>query len=140
MNSLDAAEAYRLALVGDAHGPFNLAADPVIDPPKLAELLEARLLPLSPGTLRALAATSWRLNLQPSPPGWVDLGLKVPLLDTGRARNELVWTPSRTAEEALCDLLEGLREGDGVETPPLSPTSGGPLRIRELLSGVGARR
>ena len=140
VHSLDAAEAYRLALLGDARGPFNLAADPVLDPPKLGELLDARLVPMSSGTLRTLAAASWRLHLQPSPPGWVDLGLKVPLLDTSRARDELGWAPSRTAEEALCELVDGLRHGDGIETPPLSPRSGGPLRIRELLSGVGTRR
>jgi len=139
VHSHDAADAYRLAIVGDARGPFNVAAEPVLDPPKLAELLGARLVPMSPRALRTLAGTSWRLHLQPSPPGWVDLGLNVPLLDTTRARDQLGWTPARGADEALLDLLEGLREGDGLPTPPLSPATSGPLRIRELLTGVGHR-
>jgi nucleoside-diphosphate-sugar epimerase len=139
VHSLDVGHAYRLAVVGDASGAFNIAADPVLDPPKLAELLGARLVPLSPGALRGLAATSWKLHLQPSPPGWVDLGLKVPLLDVTRAREELGWSPARGADDAFRELLDGLRTGDGLPTPPLAPHTGGPARLRELLSGVGSR-
>ena len=139
VHSLDVGHAYRLAVVGDAQGPFNIAADPVLDPPKLAELLHARLVPMSAASLRALAAGSWRLHLQPSPPGWVDLALAVPLLDTTRAREQLGWEPARRADDAFSELLEGLRAGDGLPTPPLSPKTSGPLRIRELLAGVGRR-
>jgi UDP-glucose 4-epimerase len=139
VHSLDVGDAYRRALVSDARGAFNLAADPVLDPPKLAELLGARLIPVSAHTLRSLAAGAWALRLQPSPPGWVDLGLNVPLLDASRAREELGWAPARGADEAFCELIDGLREGDGLDTPPLSPRTGGPLRIRELLTGVGER-
>jgi nucleoside-diphosphate-sugar epimerase len=38
----DAAEAYRLAIVGDARGAFNVAADPVLDGDELGRLLGAR--------------------------------------------------------------------------------------------------
>jgi UDP-glucose 4-epimerase len=37
------------------------------------------------------------------------------------------------------ELLEGMSEGSGLDTPPLEPGGAGPLRVRELLSGVGAR-
>jgi len=37
------------------------------------------------------------------------------------------------------ELLAGLRDGAGGPTPPLAADAGGPARIRELLSGVGAR-
>jgi UDP-glucose 4-epimerase len=59
--------------------------------------------------------------------------------DTTRAREQLGWTPRHSAEEALVELLEGMRDGAGGDTPPLEPRAGGPLRIRELLSGVGRR-
>src|SRR5215218_4411092 len=36
VHSLDIGEAYRLAIVSDAHGAFNVAADPVLDPAVLA--------------------------------------------------------------------------------------------------------
>ncbi|MBA3300988.1 MAG: NAD-dependent epimerase, partial [Thermoleophilaceae bacterium] len=81
----------------------------------------------------------WKLRLQPTPPGWLDLALGVPIMDTGRIREELGWEPRKSAEEALLELLEGLRDGAGAPTPPLDPGAGGPLRIKELLQGVGAR-
>ena len=52
VHSLDVGEAYRLAVVGDARGAFNVAAEPVIDPEVLGELLGARRVPVRGGVLR----------------------------------------------------------------------------------------
>ena len=139
VHSLDAGEAYRLAVKGDVHGAFNIAAEPVLDPPQLAGMLGARRVRVPGKALRAGAAVSWRLRLQPSEPGWVDMALNVPIMDCSRAREELGWRPRRTSVEALRELLEGIRDGAGIDTPPLAPGTGGPLRIRELLTGVGSR-
>jgi hypothetical protein len=35
------------------------------------------------------------------------------------------------------ELIGGMRESAGEDTPPLEPSAGGPLRLRELLTGVG---
>src|ERR687898_550855 len=105
---------------------------------ELGRVLGARPLRVPAGILRAVAALSYRLRLQPSEPGWVDMGLAVPLMDVTRARSELGWSPQRSASEALLDLLEGMREGAGLDTPPLEPGGAGPLRAREFASGVGA--
>jgi hypothetical protein len=67
------------------------------------------------------------------------MGLQVPLLNTRRAREQLGWTPARSATEALQELLEGMREPAGLATPPLEPRAGGRLRIREILTGIGKR-
>ncbi|HEY1358713.1 MAG TPA: hypothetical protein VGF21_10445, partial [Thermoleophilaceae bacterium] len=91
------------------------------------------------GALRALADLSWRARLQPTPPGWIDLALAVPIMSTARARSELGWRPRHSSAEALLDLLAGMREGAGLDTPPLDPSAGGHLRSREILTGVGAR-
>jgi nucleoside-diphosphate-sugar epimerase len=139
VHSLDVGEAFRLALTREVRGAFNIAAEPVLDGAELARTLDARELRVDPRLLRAAADLSWRLRLQPSESGWVDMALAVPLLDTTRARDELGWTPGRDARAALLELLDGMRTGAGLETPPLSPKTGGPLRLRELLSGVGGR-
>jgi nucleoside-diphosphate-sugar epimerase len=139
VHSLDVGEAYRLALHSDARGAFNVAADPVLDAPALARLFEAWTFHLSARAARAAFDLAYRARLHPSPPGWLDLGLAVPVMDTARAREELGWRPRRTAEDALLELLTGLRERSGLDTPPLAPGSGGPLRVRELLTGVGGR-
>jgi UDP-glucose 4-epimerase len=63
----------------------------------------------------------------------------VPVMDTSRARTELGWHPRRSSSDALLDLLEGMRAGAGLDTPPLEPGGAGPLRIREFAGGVGGR-
>lgn len=139
VHSLDVGDAYRRALVRDVHGAFNIAADPVLDPDELARALDARAVPIPGRTLRAGAALTWRLRLQPSEPGWVDMALGVPVMDWTRAREELGWQPRHASTEALRELIDGIRDSAGIETPPLSPRAGGPLRAREILTGVGGR-
>jgi len=63
----------------------------------------------------------------------------VPLMDVSRAREELGWEPEWGAGDALLDLLGGLRDSAGVDTPPLSAETGGPARVREAATGVGSR-
>jgi nucleoside-diphosphate-sugar epimerase len=122
----------------DARGAYNVAADPVLDPSRLGSLLGARPVRVPAGALRRAADLTWRMRLQPSPVGWVDMALGVPLMSTERVRSELGWTPRRDAGEALLDLLAGMRDRSGAETPPLRPGAGGPLRARELLTGLGS--
>jgi len=139
VHSKDVGDAYRLAVVGDVRGAFNVAAEPELDPPELARILDARRVRVPESVARAATSLSWRLRLQPTPPGWLDLALNVPLLDVTRAREELGWQPRRGADEALLELLEGIREGAGAPTPPLDPATSGPARVRELAGGIGAR-
>jgi nucleoside-diphosphate-sugar epimerase len=134
----DVAEAYRLAILDDdARGAYNIAATPVLDSATLGRVLGARPIPVPALLLRGAAALTWRLRLQPTSPDWVDMGLGVPVMDTSRARDELGWTPRHTAGDALLDLLAGMRDRAGEHTPPLDPGTGGPARIREVLTGVG---
>jgi UDP-glucose 4-epimerase len=140
VHSRDVGEAYRQAVVRDVHGAFNVAADPEIGVEELCEFFGARSFPLPAGALRGAAQLSWKLRLQPSPPGWIDLALGVPMMDTTRAGEELGWEPSVSSLEALADLLDGMRHAEGGPTPPLEPTAGGPLRAREFSTGVGQRQ
>ena len=140
LHSHDVARAYRLAVVGDAAGPFNLAAEPVIDSARLGGATRR------PGRagVREGAACGRGRELSPAPPA-VRAGLaghgagraadghragprSARLESAGAAR----WTRS-----PICS--SGMREGAGLDTPPLEPGGAGPLRLRELLSGVGAR-
>ncbi|HKH65070.1 MAG TPA: NAD-dependent epimerase/dehydratase family protein [Solirubrobacterales bacterium] len=140
VHSRDVGEAYRQAVVRDVHGAFNIAADPEIGVEELREFFGARSFPLPAGALRAAADLTWKLRLQPSPAGWVDLALGVPMMDTSRAREELGWKPTTTSLEALDDLLQGMRNAKGAPTPPLEPTAGGPMRAREVATGVGQKQ
>jgi UDP-glucose 4-epimerase len=138
VHSDDVGDAYRRAVVNpEARGAYNVAADPVLDPDELARVLGARKVPLPARLLRAGADLAWKLRLQPTPKGWVDMGLGVPVMDTTRVRQELGWRETMSSGDALLDLIAGMRDGSGADTPPLDPASSGPLRVREFLTGVG---
>jgi UDP-glucose 4-epimerase len=140
VHSRDVGEAYRQAVLRDVHGAFNIAAEPEIGVEELCELFGARSFPLPAGALRGAAELSWKLRLQPSPPGWIDLALGVPTMDTARAREELGWEPRVSSLDALEDLLDGMRNAEGGKTPPLEPTAGGPMRAREFATGLGQKQ
>ena len=137
VHSLDIGTAYALAVTGDARGAFNIAAEPVLDPDELGRLLGARPVPMPGQVLRSAAKLTWAARLQPTSPDWVDIALGVPLMNTSRARRELGWEPKHSSGDALLELIEGMRRSEGIDTPPLSPRTGGPLRIREFLTGIG---
>lgn len=122
-HSLDAGAAFARAAVRPVRGAFNLAADPVLDSAAIARILGARGLSVPPRLLRATAAAAWHLRLQPTDPGWVDLVLGVPLLDTARIRRELDWAPRFDAADAVTEVLDGFRDGASLETAPLTPVS-----------------
>jgi UDP-glucose 4-epimerase len=137
VHSLDIGEAYRLAATRDVRGPFNIAAAPTIDPDTFAAHIGARTFPLPGRVARRLTDLTWRARLQPTPPGWLDMALRCPVMDTRRAREELGWTPRHDALEAITEVLEGIAEADGFPTPPLDTATGGPARAREIATGVG---
>jgi UDP-glucose 4-epimerase len=139
VHSEDVGRAYLRAVLADVDGAFNIAAEPPLSPEEMAERIGVRSFPVPARVVRGLAQLSWRLRLQPTPPGWLDMALNVPLMSSKRAREELGWEPRRTAVEALEELLEGLREGHGAETPPLEADSAG-ARLDDLKTGVGARQ
>ncbi|MET8157736.1 NAD-dependent epimerase/dehydratase family protein [Sphaerisporangium sp. NPDC005289] len=139
LHSLDVGRAYRLAVTRSVVGAFNLAAEPVLDAAALARLLGARLVPVSPMMARTAVAAAWHLRLIPASPGLMEMALRIPVMDTTRARTVLGWRPEHTAIEAVGDLLEGLRTGAGMPTPVLDAHAGGPARVGELATGVGRR-
>lgn len=139
LHSSDAAEAYRLALLRPVEGAFNIAAEPVLDPSRLAGVLGARLVKLPRKAVRGAVAAAWHLRLTPASPHLLDLVGQLPTMDTTRARAELGWSPQRSATDAIEAFLEGLIEAAGMDTPPLDPKAGGPMRSREFATGVGAR-
>lgn len=140
VHSRDVGEAYRQAVVRDVHGAFNIAAEPAIGVEELREFFGARSFPLPAGALRAAADLTWKMRLQPTSPGWLDLALGVPTMDTGRAREQLAWEPAIDSLQALDDLMRGMRNAEGAPTPPLEPKAGGPLRAGEFATGVGQKQ
>lgn len=139
LHSTDAGETYRQAVVRPVRGAFNLAADPVLDATELARLLGARAVRLPTPVVRGALAAAWRLHLLPASPHLFDAVLRLPIMDTGRARDELGWLPRHSSLDAVREFLQGLRDGAGMDTPPLAPGTSGPLRSHEISTGIGSR-
>jgi nucleoside-diphosphate-sugar epimerase len=135
----DVAEAYRRAVMRPVRGAFNLAADPVITSATLAQIFRARLVPFPAKALVAGAGMAFRARLAPAPAELVELFLSLPVLDSTRAQEELDWQPRRSGVDALETLLEGWRTGASLPTPPLDLHAGGPARLNEVTTGIGAR-
>ena len=139
VHSEDVGRAYLRAVLADVDGAFNIAAEPPLSAEEMAERIGVRSFPVPARVVRRLADLSWKLRLQPTPPGWLDMALNVPLMSSERAREELGWEPRHSGVEALEELLEGMRGGHGAETPPLEADSAG-ARLDDLKTGVGARQ
>jgi nucleoside-diphosphate-sugar epimerase len=142
VHASDVGAAFAAAAARDVHGAFNLAAEPVLDADTLASLLHARTVPVPAAAVRAALDVTWRLRLQPSQPGWLDLARKVPLLDTTRARRELGWQPRYDAGETVRDLLDGMADKGGGATPVLRarPSLRGVASAAGALGAAAARR
>lgn len=137
VHSSDVGRAYALAAIREVSGAFNLAANPLLSDEDLAASLDGGTLPLPISLARRLADLSWRLRLQPTPPGWLDMAMGVPLISSERATRELGWVPRATAIEALAELLGGVRHDPSGPTPPFTSNRGARLAARTAAEKLG---
>lgn len=118
----DLADAFREAVVRQARGAFNVAGPGILRGPDVAALVaRARLREVPVGLARAALAAGWHARAVPVGPGWLDMGMAAPVLDTTRAERELDWRPRRTGVQALHELVTGIGAGAGTASPPMRP-------------------
>lgn len=118
VHSDDVADAFWRALDRSAAGAFNIATEPVVDPQLVASVLGSRFVPVRFRVVRAAMWITWKLRLQKSDPGWIDIAATVPVMSTSRARDELGWTPRVSASAALDEIVRGVSERANVEASP----------------------
>lgn len=133
----DVADALVSALERGADGAFNLAAEPPLSRSDVATALRTRAVHLPSAALGRLVDVSWRARLQPVDRGWLDMAFNVPLLDCGRAREELDWQPRWSAVHALADVLAGVAGKAHTASPPLRRRS--PIEQLRRSVTVGAK-
>jgi UDP-glucose 4-epimerase len=121
----DVADALVRILERRAGGPFNLSAEPPLDGDDIARALGTRRIPVPAPALRALVQAAFLAHLVPTEPGWLDLGLHAPALNTDRARTRLDWLPARRGDEVLREFVDALSSGDGGPGPLLRPAEAG---------------
>jgi nucleoside-diphosphate-sugar epimerase len=114
VHSLDVADAFVLAAFSDATGAFNVAAEPLIGASRVPDWA----VPVA----HDIGALASALHLVAAVPGWIDLGLRAPIMSTVRARDTLGWTPRYSAGATLSELLRGFHADADFPTPPLHRT------------------
>jgi UDP-glucose 4-epimerase len=131
----DIADAYARVLRSDVRGAFNVAAGPVLDPAVAAEVFHGVRVPVPAFVLKSAVSLSWWLRLQPIDVGWIELGLKAPLLSCDRIAAELDWRPLVDTVTALTELIDGMADRAQTASPPLSADPDLAGRFRGLLRG-----
>jgi nucleoside-diphosphate-sugar epimerase len=120
----DVADAIVRMLDRRAPGPFNLAAEPVLDSDAIARALGSFRVPVPAPALRAALHAAFTAHVVPTEPGWLDMGTQLPALDTTRARRLLDWSPAHRSDEVLTQFVAALGRGDGAPGPLLAPSGG----------------
>lgn len=120
----DVADAYRRVIVERARGAFNVAADDLLRGPGLARIVDhGRLVEIPPAVVRSVVTVAYESRAVRTDPGWVDMAMGAPVLDTARIKEELGWVPRFTAGEAVADLLGGMTVGQGAGSAPMRPAT-----------------
>ncbi|RFA07932.1 epimerase [Subtercola boreus] len=123
IHASDVGDAFWRAVERRAGGAFNIAAEPVLDPQLIARVIGARrAVPVRLLAAKFLVWLTWRLRIQPTPPGWVDIAATVPIMSTERARDVLGWEPQVSSTDALASIVAGLAHD--TRTPGSGPLGG----------------
>jgi nucleoside-diphosphate-sugar epimerase len=120
----DVADALERMLDRRATGPFNLAAEPLLDSDAIARALGTRRVPVPALAVRTALQVAFAARVVPTEPGWLDIATRVPGLDTTRARKLLDWAPVYRSDEVLTQFVAALGRGEGAPGPLLSPEGG----------------
>lgn len=120
----DVADALERMLDRRAPGPFNLAAEPLLDSDAIARALGTVRVPVPSLAVRTALHAAFAAHVVPTEPGWVDIGTQAPALDSTRARRLLDWAPFHRSDEVLSQFVAALGRGDGAPGPLLRPAGG----------------
>lgn len=114
VHSDDIADAYWTVIRERAAGAFNVAAEPPVEPASVGPAVGARsVVPIPVPLVRALAAITYRLRLQPTDPGWIDMAVVTPTMATDRIRS-LGWSPKHSSLDAIGAVIGALGRRGGL--------------------------
>ncbi|GAA4714830.1 SDR family oxidoreductase [Pseudonocardia yuanmonensis] len=102
-----------------SRGAFNIAAD-ALDARELTALIGARPVPVPHEVARLVIGLLFRLHALALSPGWFDVAVRTPVMDTGKARLELGWEPKIGTAEGVRILLEAVVEDATSPSPALA--------------------
>lgn len=108
----DLLEAFKLAVLQDHKGIFNIASKGVIPLSKAIRLLGKVPIPMTLSLLKPLVQLLWYANISPAPSNRLDY-LKYPCcIATDKAEKELKFIPTKNCKEALIEFAGAERLRD----------------------------
>ncbi|MFI8565478.1 NAD-dependent epimerase/dehydratase family protein [Rhodococcus sp. NPDC078407] len=116
VHSDDVADALVRVIDRRATGPFNLGGPTPVRAEDVAEAFESRILPVPHRLLSIAARVGFDTRLSAVHQGWVDLAFATPMLDTGRARRELDWSPRMDGPDVAREVIGGMRDDAGADS------------------------
>ncbi len=105
-----------------ATGTYNLAAD-ILDSRALAGLIGGRPLAVNPRLVRGIVTALHAVRAVAVTPGWYDVAMNSPTMDTSCAREELGWSPTRSSTESAEELIDGLASGAAGSSAAMGATN-----------------
>jgi nucleoside-diphosphate-sugar epimerase len=120
----DVADALHRMLDRRVAGPFNLAAEPLMDADAIARALGTWRVRVPTLAVRTAVQAAFTAHLVPTEPGWLDVGTRAPALDATRARKLLDWVPAHRGDEVLAEFVAAFGRGEGAPGPLLHPAGG----------------
>ncbi len=108
VHSDDVARAIVQIVQRRALGAFNLAAEPVLTAPMIADCVGAGRLAVPYLVIEKLAGATARLGIQPLTPEWVRMADQAPLVKTTRAHQDLEWWPEHDARDVLREVITAM--------------------------------
>lgn len=108
VHSDDVARAIAEIVRRKAVGAFNLASEPVLTAPMIAENVGIGRLPVSYPLVEKLAGVTAGMGLQPLTPEWVRMADQASLVRTTRAHDDLEWWPEHDARDVLREVVTAM--------------------------------
>jgi UDP-glucose 4-epimerase len=112
LHEADAVAAFRLAILRDAPGVFNIAGDGVLPLHTVVRLVGRTALPLPRSLTRTVAGALWIAQLAEAPPSFCDFLQYLCVADNSHAARVLGFRPAYTSREAVIDFASAQRLRD----------------------------
>ncbi|MEZ4409881.1 MAG: NAD-dependent epimerase/dehydratase family protein [Polyangiales bacterium] len=103
LHEVDALAAFKLAVMRDAPGTYNIVGDGVLPLSTVIHLAGRSPLPVPHPLAKPLASALWTAQLSEAPPPFVDYLRWVCVADGAKAARELGFRPAFTTREAVLD-------------------------------------
>lgn len=140
VHEVDAIAAFKLAIVRDFPGTFNIVGDGVLPLSTIVKLAGRRPVPMLGSAARLAVGALWTAQVGVAPPSFLRYLRYLCIADGEKARATMGFVPAFTTREALVDFLGAQRLRDVhllSETPAGSAETPG-TNTGEAVPGVGS--